>query len=685
MGVKKTISSETAWIGGGLIFILAVLAYGLLIPKMGFYGDEWYLAYAGRVEGAAKFVDIFSSDRPFRAPLVGFMFQMFGMNAAAHGYVSLALKIIGAWGVFWLFYQLFPRQRWISVAAAALFTVYPGFMMQPVGFDYQSHHVALVLEIYSIAMMVAAWNTRKTWVCVLFLLAGMIFSFLSYLLMEWFIGLEGLRFAILLYLASDGSNIKILLVKPRRRLKRMLLFWLPYIIASLAFLYWRVFLFHSTRTQTDIPGLLDSFRSDFLLSTTSIFIDLIRNYINLVFVAWAVPFYDRFNPLRLRDMLLAGAIGFFAMTLAYFAWKRIFRTSETAESEKKDKVSSAWLIWIGSIGVIATLIPVLFGQREVNFSMYSRFTYPGSIGAVLIIGAALSFIRSNNGRAILISVLIGVSVTANVANSMHFVRVWDSMRDFWWQVSWRIPQLKPETLIVANYEYAPIAEDFYVWGPASLVYFPESYKPAGVTRSPIGSVALTNDTIIAIQMGRELGDRNRRGILLNQDMRNPLVVSMPKNGSCAQVINGKALELSRFEDQGMQLIAKYSDPGRIQPSAQNRIPPAAIFGKEPQHEWCYYFEKAALARQKGDWAEAARLGDMAAREGYRPLDRVEWFPFLQAYAYTGNIERVDEIIRILMEEPYLRIQGCAVFSKEDSTLDATQAAGREYLRENLCK
>jgi hypothetical protein len=39
---------------------------------------------------------------------------------------------------------------------AALFAVYPGFMMQPVGFDYQSHHVALVLEIYSIAMIVAA-------------------------------------------------------------------------------------------------------------------------------------------------------------------------------------------------------------------------------------------------------------------------------------------------------------------------------------------------------------------------------------------------------------------------------------------------------------------------------------------------------------------------------------------------
>lgn len=688
MGAKKNPRTKTAWIGAGLIFFLAVLAYGLLIPKMGFYGDEWYLAYAGRVEGAAKFVDIFASDRPFRAPLVGIMFQLFGLNATAHGFTSLALKIIGAWGVFWLFDQLFPRQRWISISMAALFAVYPGFMMQPVGFDYQSHHVALVLEIYSIAMMVAAWRNPKVWISVTLLVVGTIFSFLSFLLMEWFIGLEALRFAILLYLASDGGHIKVLLEKPRRRLKKMLLFWLPFALASLAFLYWRVIIFHSTRSQTDIPGLVESFRSSFVLSSISIITDLVRNYLNLVFAAWVVPFYDRFNPLRLRDMLLAGSIGIVALILVYLVWKGVFRKDESnnpAINADNEAANPAWLFWLGSIGVIATLIPVIFGQREVNFSMYSRFTYPGSIGAVLIVGAVLLLIRNNAGRAILISLLVGISVTANVANAMHFVRVWDSMRDFWWQVSWRIPQIKPESMIVANYQYAPVAEDFYVWGPASLVFFPESYKPEGFTRSPIGSVVLTNDNINAIQMGRELGDRSRRGILLNQDLRNPLLISTPKDGSCAQVINGKALELSRFENQAFQLIAKYSSLDRIDLSGKGRTPPADIFGQEPPHEWCYYFEKASLARQQGDWSEAARLGEMAARNGYRPLDRVEWFPFLQAYAYTGNYERVDEIIRILMEEPYLRVQGCAVFSNEDPALDATQAAGRAYLREVLCK
>ena len=40
-------------------------------------------------------------------------------------------------------------------------------------------------------------------------------------------------------------------------------------------------------------------------------------------------------------------------------------------------------------------------------------------------------------------------------------------------------------------------------------------------------------------------------------------------------------------------------------------PPASLFDPEPEHDWCYYFEKAELARQRGDWQEVTRLGDQA--------------------------------------------------------------------------
>jgi hypothetical protein len=41
-------------------------------------------------------------------------------------------------------------------------------------------------------------------------------------------------------------------------------------------------------------------------------------------------------------------------------------------------------------------------------------------------------------------------------------------------------------------------------------------------------------------------------------------------------------------------------------------PPAHIYGAEIAHGWCYYFEKADLARQSGDWETIVSLDEQAA-------------------------------------------------------------------------
>ena len=60
--------------------------------------------------------------------------------------------------------------------------------------------------------------------------------------------------------------------------------------------------------------------------------------------------------------------------------------------------------------------------------------------------------------------------------------------------------------------------------------------------------------------------------------------------------------------------------------------PAYSFGPELPQGWCYYYQKADLARQEGDWDEIARLGNDAQKLDLHPNDQIEWMPFLQAYA-----------------------------------------------------
>ena len=40
-----------------------------------------------------------------------------------------------------------------------------------------------------------------------------------------------------------------------------------------------------------------------------------------------------------------------------------------------------------------------------------------------------------------------------------------------------------------------------------------------------------------------------------------------------------------------------------------------MFGSEPPHLWCYYFEKADLARQLQDWQSVLQLEKQARARG----------------------------------------------------------------------
>ena len=65
----------------------------------------------------------------------------------------------------------------------------------------------------------------------------------------------------------------------------------------------------------------------------------------------------------------------------------------------------------------------------------------------------------------------------------------------------------------------------------------------------------------------------------------------------------------------------------------------AIYGPEPAHGWCYYFERAQLAGQLRDWHTVARLGETAFGLDDYPNDPVERFVFVEGYAQTGEWSR----------------------------------------------
>ena len=70
-----------------------------------------------------------------------------------------------------------------------------------------------------------------------------------------------------------------------------------------------------------------------------------------------------------------------------------------------------------------------------------------------------------------------------------------------------------------------------------------------------------------------------------------------------------------------------------------------VYGPEPAHGWCYYFQKADLARQIGNWDEVVKLGDTAFKLDDHPNDPIERFVFIEGYAHTGDWNRAVKLSR----------------------------------------
>ncbi len=94
----------------------------------------------------------------------------------------------------------------------------------------------------------------------------------------------------------------------------------------------------------------------------------------------------------------------------------------------------------------------------------------------------------------------------------------------------------------------------------------------------------------------------------------------------------------------MREASALSNPNQILRESTAVMP--KVYGPEPSHGWCYYFEKADLARQFKDWNEVAKLGNQAFKLSDSPNNPVERFVFIEGYANVGNWDKAVELSRV---------------------------------------
>jgi len=639
------------WQVFAMLLVVSALAYLPHLARFGYFRDDWYLMYSANALGVKTFQGIFAGDRPARAILMTGMYTLFGLNPFYYNLAAYVFRLLGGISFYWTLKILWPRQQVLIGIAALIFLIYPGFISTPNAIDYEEKFAALMLGHLSIALSLQAVLVKKRIHKILLWLPSIVFGGMYLSLVEYYLGFEVLRLLAigLLVTRATGRDLKL-------TLKQTLFHWLPFMVGPLWFVVWRFYIFDSARKATDLGAQFGLFLDSPLLVGTGWATTLLKNSIESIFLSWGVPlmnFWD--TALRLRELVYAGVI--VAAGVVSVAMFIKFAGGLEIEEDLSGDSWSTEALWIGLICVVTGFIPVIVSNRGADFYNYSRYMLPSAPAAAILLIYFLGQVRSLKFRNALIYMLVISAILTHYFNGLQWARSSEAMRDFWWQVSWRIPQIKNGTTLVVNYSDISAEEDYFVWGPANLLYHPQSGDPVNI-RPALSAAILSRENLNAILSGAPSEAINRRTILTNIDFNNILILSRPSSSSCVQVLDAANLAVSELEQNDIKLAGDKSDPTHILLNDMAATPNPYIFGMEPQHGWCYFYETASLAYQKGDWQTVLDIKDHAAKLGLAPADLVEWMPFIQSAALLGDKGTIADLAQKLKKSEFLTQQAC---------------------------
>lgn len=640
-----------------LLVVVSGLAYLPLLGKLGYYNDDWYLMYAASAYGPDTFVDIFSVDRPGRTLVMVPAYQLFGDNPLYYNISAYLFRVAGAFALYSLLNVLWPGKRTSTTFMALLFLIYPAFLSQPNAIDYQSHMVGLAAAVFSILLTiqaVVAENRVLRWT-LHSLSIPLGWFYLSQ--MEWYIGFEVFRWGCIFLLSAriDGTLIQ--------KAWRSIQWGIPSLLIPIFFLTWRLFFFESQRGATDTDVQFELVRLYPIQTIFHWLVQVAQDLLDVLVSAWVIPL----DQLKGQIQRWGGVLAFSTGALSLLLLNRM-RAHENDDGHSNSRFLHDALL-IGFVSAAAGLLPVAMANRDVGFPFFSRYSLVSSVGASIFLTALLSHVHGRLLRGALTAAMLVIAMLTHHANAVSHVQKTSVLQNFWWQVSWRVPQLQPRATLIASYPSVVIEEDYFVWGPANLIYYPEPQNVENIQPVLFASVLNKDAVTNVLARGRQKFD-NRKNIITYPNYRNILVLSQPSAASCVHVIDGLQAEFSPFEADSIRVIGPYSEIEHVLAEEAPHVPPALVFGPEPEHGWCYYYQKADLARQRGDWEEVLRLGEEAFGKKLAPKDDIEWMPFLQAYASTGDIESLAKLLPKIGPNSYVAQQSCQVVGSTQDVSDA---------------
>lgn len=608
-----------------LLLFLCLVAYGLNTPWVGFYWDDWPWMWLSHLFGPQKLAEI-DFHRPLGSLFLAFGGYLLGESYFAWQVFNLVIRWLGALAFWWAMRKIWPQHDEKVTWLALLFAIYPGFTQQYVSVNTSRHLYPLALFFLSLGTMVSALKRQRGYW--LLTAAGLGLSLLTAFSTEYYYGLELVRPAILwIILAEDHKKLHLLI-------RRVVWHWSPYLIALLGVYAWRYYISRFGNYAIEVFEHLNTnpFAALYQYLQTMVE-DLVETSAGAWLRVFSFPTPSFSGPRVVAIywvLVLAFSIGVFLYLSRFY----------------RDQDTRAWWKQAVVMGVLSLLVgglPFLVTDLEISLDFPAdRATLPMMLGASLLFAGLLESLRGARvAKIALLSLAIGLAVGAHFRLGLSYRRDWIRQEDFFRQLTHRIPGLEPDTVLLT--EEIPIQ---YSSDSSMAALLNWAYQPGGIPNRMD-----YNLMYIGLRLGNSLPSLQPHTPILKgsrfldfHGSTDQAIVFLYDPPACLRVLDPQIDGLSPGLPALIVQALPLSDLNRIQLDAD---PPArlplALYGPDPPPNWCYYFQRADLARQAGDWGQVTDLGDTAYQLYASPQHPAEHIPFIEGYAHLERWDRAQEL------------------------------------------
>ena len=618
--------SEKPWFYPVALLLMAIVSYIYVLPYLGYYWSDWEVVMFTKLPSFLQ-NGFYADDRPFPWTYQ-LIYFLVGSHPIGWHIITLLLRWAGTLFFVHTLIQFWHQYKKQFLWLGALLMVYPGFLQQTQSAAFSRHIMTLFLFALSLYFMALA--IRRPNLARLFFPISWIATFLHLFTIEYFSGIESIRPVLIWVLLANGEKLN------SRLLRKIVLYSLPYLLIT-TFFFWVRFVYYPNTFQTGLGSfenigstlgegqgsifgiLIDFFNRgllDILYSTLQVWLDSITRFSGFTFqrrIAW----------------LAFGLGAFFAFAFSFFY--------NIDEDELSSYSSPILILFIGLLLFVTSALPIWVMGKEISTGGWNvRFTLAPMFGATLMVVGLVILLVRPAGQKWILGFLLMFSVATQVWVVNEYRRDWMAQPEYYWQLYWRAPAIQADTIIL-SYEYPShmITHDLDATWAVNILYH---YQ---VQDDLIPYMFITPEKEIYFRPN-EVINRRVRNVMFSGNTSDAIAILHQTEDSCLRVLDTIYMN-DPVLDEAHEKLIPLSDLSRIIPDPAPVPPNTDIFGPEPAHTWCYFFEKADLARQTNDWNNVISLYEEAQQLGFTPEYGAEYIPFIDAYAQMGDWQKAYDL------------------------------------------